>query len=84
MLFNQDGFLILDEAMMQSASFQNIMEDGVVTNDELASQVQRVTDMLHEAEKRFKKDDLEFVEQLLVEANVLFAVYNKYELQKIR
>lgn len=84
MLFNKDGILILDEALMQSASFQKIMEDGVVTGEELAEQVQKVTDLLHDAEKHFSKEDLAIIEHLLVESNVMFAVYKKYELQNIR
>lgn len=83
MLFNKDGILALDEALMQSDSFKKIMEDGNVTSDELAEQVQKVTDLLHQAEKRFSAQDIEFIEQLLVESNVLFAVYNKFELQSI-
>ena len=83
MLFNKDGILAIDEAMMQSASFRKIMEDGIVTSDELAEQVQKVAGLLHEAEKRFSAQDLEFIEQLLVESNVMFAVYNKFELQNI-
>lgn len=84
MLFNENGILTLDEVLMQSPSFQKIMEDGVVTNGELTEQAQKVLDLLHVAEKHFSQEDLEFVEQLLVESNVLFAVYHKYELQSIK
>lgn len=84
MLFNKEGILSLDEAVMQSASFKKIMEDGIVTSGEVSEQVQKVADLLHDAEKRLSKEDLEFVERLLVEANVLFAVYKKYELQNFR
>lgn len=83
MLFNKDGILNLDEAMMASSSFKQIMEDGVVTSDELDSQIKKVSDLLHEAEKRFSAEDLEYVEHLLVETNVLFAVFNKFQIQNL-
>lgn len=83
MLFNKDGILNLDEAMMASSSFKQIMEDGVVTSDELDAQIKKVSDLLHEAEKRFSAEDLEYVEHLLVETNVLFAVFNKFQIQNL-
>jgi len=83
MLFNENGILSLDEVIMNNASFQQIMEDGIVTSDELEAQTQKVSDLLHDAEKRFSAQDLECIEQLLVESNVLFAVFHKYELQNI-
>lgn len=84
MLFDKDGFLNLDEAVLNNASFLKIMEDGVVTNGELAAQTQKVSDLLHETEKRFFRDDVAFIEQLLVETNVLYAVFRKYELQNMQ
>lgn len=83
MLFNKDGVLILDEVMMESPSFKQIMEDGVVTSDELDAQIKKVSDLLHDAEKRFSDEDLECVEHLLVESNVLFAVFNKFQIQNL-
>lgn len=83
MLFDKDGILNLDEAMLASSSFKKIMEDGVVTSDELDAQIKRVSDLLHEAEKRFSAEDLECVEHLLVESNVLFAVFNKFQIQNL-
>lgn len=83
MLFDKDGILNLDGAMLASSSFKKIMEDGVVTSDELDAQIKRVSDLLHEAEKRFSAEDLECVEHLLVESNVLFAVFNKFQIQNL-
>ena len=83
MLFNKDGVLILDEAMMENPSFKQIMEDGVVTSDELDAQIKKVSNLLHDAEKRFSAEDLKCVEHLLVESNVLFAVFNKFQLQNL-
>ena len=81
MLFNNDGILNLDEAIAKSPSFLSIMEDGIVTGEELASQTQLVTDLLHEAQERLSGDDVALVERLLTETNVLYAVYQKYQLQ---
>jgi len=83
MLFNEQGILDIDEMIAQEPSFQNIMADGIVTEEELCRQSQRVMDLLHEAERRFSNEDQLFIKKLLTEANVLSAIYHFYELQNL-
>ena len=42
MIFNEQGFIDIDEMIAQEPSFQKIMEDGVVTSEELHEQTERV------------------------------------------
>lgn len=84
MLFNEQGFINIDEALLQEPSFQNIMEDGIVTDEELAVQSQRVVALLQEAEQRFSAEDLVFIQELFAETNVLSAVYHFHELQNLK
>ena len=84
MLFNEQGILNIDELVVQQPSFRNIMNDGIVTEDELSSQSYLVLDMLHETEKRFSEEDQEFINRLFAETNVLSAIYHYYQLQNLK
>ena len=64
MIFNKQGFIDIDEMIAQEPSFQKIMEDGVVTDDELREQTETVINLLHEVENRFSEDDQLLVKRL--------------------
>lgn len=84
MLFNEQGILNLDEMIVKEPSFQKIMEDGVVTDEELQSQSERVIELLKEVEQRFSADDLQLIKRLFAETNVLSAIYHYYQLNDLR
>ena len=84
MLFNEQGFLDIDEMIANEPSFQKIMQDGIVTDDELLQQSERVINLLHEVENRLSEDDQLLVKKLFAETNVLSAIYHFYSLQNIR
>ena len=83
MIFNEQGFIDIDEMIAQEPSFQKIMADGVVTSDELREQTERVVNLLHEVENRFSEEDQLLVKKLFAETNVLSAIYQYYTLQNI-
>ena len=83
MIFNEQGFIDIDELIAQEPSFQKIMADGIVTDDELKQQSELVISLLHEVENRFSEEDQQLVKKLFAEANVLSAIYNYYQLQNI-
>lgn len=83
MFFNEDGILNIDEMVVNNTSFKNIMEDGVITEDEIKIQSDKVIAMLHEMEKRYSEEQLAEIKNLLVESSVLYAVYNFYSIQNI-
>lgn len=68
----------------QEPSFQKIMQDGIVTGDELKQQSERVISLLHEVENRLSEDDQLLVKKLFAETNVLSAIYHYYSLQNIK
>lgn len=84
MIFNKQGFIDIDEVIAQEPSFQKIMEDGVVTDDELREQTEAVINLLHEVENRLSEEDQQLVKRLFAETNVLSAIYHYYSLQNIR
>ena len=83
MIFNEQGFIDIDEMIAQEPSFQKIMDDGTVTSEELDEQTERVINLLHEIENRFSEEDQLLVKRLFVETNVLSAIYQYYQLQNI-
>jgi len=83
MFFNEEGILNIDEMVVNNASFKNIMEDGVVTEEEIKTQSDKVVALLHDMESKFSEEQLAEVKTLLVETSVLYAVYNFYSIQNI-
>ena len=65
-------------------SFQKIMDDGIVTDEELSQQTDKVINLMREAERRFSEEDQLFIKRLFAEANVLSAIYQYYELQELK
>ena len=83
MFFNEEGILNIDEMVVNNASFKNIMEDGIVTEEEIKCQSNKVIAMLHDIEAKYSEEQLAEIKKLLVEAGVLYAVYNFYSIQNI-
>lgn len=82
MFFNEQGILNIDELVANNESFKKIMEDGVVTEEEIKSQSDKVIAMFHDMETKYSEKQLEEIKNLLVESNVLFAVYSHYRLNE--
>lgn len=84
MFFNENGILNLDELVENNASFKTIMEDGIVTDEEVQAQSDKVVAMMHAMEQKYTPEQLEEIKQLLIEMNVLYAVYNYHALLTIK
>ena len=82
--FDKNGVLNLDEAVMNIDSFKTIMADGIVTDEELKSQSDRVIGILHDMEKRYSPEQLKEIKQLLAETAVLYAIYNYHSIQSVK
>lgn len=83
MFFNEKGILDVDEMVLDNASFRNIMEDGIITEEEIKAQSDKVVAMLHDMEAKYGKEQLAEIKDLLVESSVLYAVYNLHSIQNI-
>ncbi len=82
--FDKNGVLNLDEAVMDIDSFKTIMADGIVTDEELKAQSDRVIGILHDMEKRYSPEQLKEIRQLLAETSVLYAIYNYHSIQSVK
>ena len=83
MFFNEEGILNIDELVANNASFKNIMEEGVVTEEEIKAQSDKVVAMLRDMEAKYNEEQLAEIKNLLVESSVLYAVYNFHSIQNI-
>jgi len=84
MLFDkQTGILNLDEQVLERPSFQKIMQDQKVTDEEIEEQSQLVISLLKELEASLSPADLDKVSNTIVEMGVLYAVSQFKELQDI-
>ncbi|MEE1227324.1 MAG: hypothetical protein UHM08_09505 [Bacteroidales bacterium] len=83
MFFNEEGILNIDEAVLETPSYKKIMEDGIVTEEELVSQAQKVVSMLQTMEKKYNEEQLLEIKALLTESSVLYAVYNIHSIQNL-
>lgn len=82
--FDKNGVLNLDEAVMDIDSFKTIMADGIVTDEELKAQSDRVIGILHDMEKRYSPEQLKEIKKLLAETAVLYAIYNYHSIQSVK
>jgi hypothetical protein len=79
--FNEDGSLKINETIMNQPSFIKIMEDGVVTAEELEEQSGKVISIFRKIEDTFNDEQKELVQELLVETNVLNAIFKQHGMQ---
>ena len=72
--FDNCGTLNIDEIIVNQPTFIKILEDRVVTEQELQEQSTRVTNLLKEIEANASPEIIEKVRQLLAEISVLVAI----------
>lgn len=77
--FDESGTLNIDDLILEQPSFKKIMEDGVVTDEELAEQKERVIALLKKLEQKLTPEQIDQVRELLAEISVLVAVRNIFE-----
>lgn len=83
MFFDNNGLINIDEMVTNHPEWKKIMADGIVTQEEVANQAQRVTDLLHDIDNSFSETQKKTVETLLSEMSVLFAAYHVNAIQNI-
>ena len=81
MLFDKEGILNIDELVAQRPTFRKIMEDQIVTDDELTNQANLVVNLL---EQTLSPGQLSEVENLLAEMSVLYAIHQYKEIQDLK
>jgi hypothetical protein len=80
----QTGILNLDEQMQLRPSFQKIMADEKVTEEEIEEQSQLLISLLKEIETLLHPEQLAKVRDVLAEMGVLYAISQIKQLQEIQ
>ena len=81
MFFDENGILDVDGLIINHPSYQNIMEDGIVTDEELAEQSDKVIALLHDIESKYSEEQVAEIKNLMAEINVLHSVYRIHSIQ---
>lgn len=79
--FEGEGILNIDDLVQQQPSFRKIMEDGVVSEEELKEQSARVIASLKAFEKTASPQQIDQVRELLAEISVLIAARQLFDSQ---
>lgn len=72
--FDETGTLNIDDLILQQPSFKKIMEDGVITEEEITEQKERAITLLKKNEQNFTPKQIDQIRELLAEISVLVAV----------
>lgn len=81
-LFDKNGMLNISDLVINNPSFKTIMEDGVVTDEEIKRQSEAAMASLRRLEAMCNEEQQNAILEMLSEIGVLFSIFNNYQLQK--
>lgn len=81
---NKIDILDLESVMMNNVSLKKILEDGVVTEEEVREQSEKVTAIAENLQQICTEEQLKMIQALIAEMNALYVAYNYNELLSIR
>lgn len=79
---SETGYLLLDEVVESKDSFKKIMEDGIITDEEMEDQVNRVIDRLKTMEEILSDNEKTLVLDAISELAVLYEMNARREKQE--
>lgn len=82
-LFDKNGYLNIGDIVANHHSYKAIMEDGVVTEEELKAQADRTIAALRHLQKICNEQQQSAIIDAISEMSVLFAAYHNHELQNL-
>lgn len=83
-LFDENGLLNISDIVRNHPSYHAIMEDGVVTDQELKEQADATIASLRKLQSLCNEEQQTAVLDAISEMSVLFVAYHNYELQDLR
>lgn len=81
---NKIDILDLESIMMNNTSLMKILEDGVVTEEEIKEQSAKVMAIAEKLQHECTEDQLRMIQSLIAEMNALYVAYNYNELLSIK
>lgn len=82
MCLDKDNILNINKLINENPCFQKIMEDGIITEEELDAQTEKVSLLWAGLKEKLDADQMEDVTRLLVDISVLVVLHNYYSLQE--
>lgn len=82
-LFDENGMLNISDIISGHPSYKAIMDDGIVTDEELKNQADATVASLRRLQTLCNEEQQNAILDALSEMGVLFAAYHQYELQNI-
>lgn len=83
-LFDENGYLNIGDIIANHPSYKAIMEDGIVTEEELKAQADATIASLHRLQEICNEEQQNAILDAISEMSVLFAVYHNHQLQELR
>lgn len=78
--FDNDGCLNINEAIINHPSYKKILEDDIVTEDELRSQSELVLSLFQRIEDECNESQKSLIKDMLIEINILNTISKMYNL----
>jgi hypothetical protein len=78
--FDNEGSLNINEAIINHPSYQKILEDNIVTEEELKSQYEVVLSLFQRVEEECNEAQKNLIKDVLIETNILNAISKMYNL----
>lgn len=82
-LFDENGILNIGDVVTDHPSYKAIMDDGLVTENELKAQAEATVASLRRLKAICNDEQQSAIVDAISEMGVLFAVYHNYELQNL-
>lgn len=83
-IFDENGLLNISDIVKNHPSYKAIMEDGVVSDQELKEQADATISALRKLQSLCNEEQQTAFLDAISEMSVLFAAYHNYELQDLR
>lgn len=83
-LFDENGMLNISDIVTNHPSYKAIMEDGIVTDQELKDQADATIASLRKLQEICDEEQQNAILDAISEMSVLFAAYHNYQLQDLR
>lgn len=83
-LFDESGYLNIGDIVANHPSYKAIMEDGIVTDEELKAQANATIASLRRLQSLCNPEQQSAILDAISEMSVLFAAYHNHQLQQIR
>jgi len=82
-IFDENGILNISDIVNNHPSYKAIMEDGIVTDQELKAQADATVASLRKLQSLCNEEQQSAILDAISEIGVLFAAYHNYELQNL-